>query len=277
MNTACDSSGWSAALDLGFKVQGDRTILAHRAHHGPLMVQKPFYPEGHPCHVYILHPPGGIVGGDQLDISTKIHPSAHAVLTTPAASKFYRSAGIHAKQKQHLHIAKDAALEWLPQETILFSGCYGEISTRVDLSEGARFIGWEVLCLGRPSCGETFGQGDVRHQFELWRDNQPIFIERTRFQGGSPIFNSQWGLVGQPVMGTMILVPVDKKEFEQLRNTIKISAPTLFSVTLLGDVLVCRFLGNETQQARKHFTQVWEIMRPKILDRPHCPPRIWYT
>ena len=97
---------WKAQLDLKFSKSGNRTILSHRKHYGPLQVQKPFYPElNGTCHVYILHPPGGMVGGDRLNIYVDVNSNAHALITTPAAGKFYRSAGPVARQEQIIKVA----------------------------------------------------------------------------------------------------------------------------------------------------------------------------
>src|SRR6187551_1093438 len=115
-------SSWQARLELGFRATAGRTVLAHRRHIGPLMVQRPFYPEGGICHVYLLHPPGGIVGGDSLELQVDAGQGSHALITTPAATKFYR-AGPHPRAvlRQNL-LVKDAVLEWLPQEAIVFDG-----------------------------------------------------------------------------------------------------------------------------------------------------------
>ena len=118
--------GWSANLSLGFQLIEDKTVLAHRARKGPLAVQRPFYPEGGTCHVYLLHPPGGVVGGDSIIINAKVGNQAEALVTTPGATKFYRSAGSIAFQNQNLSISKDGCFEWFPQENIFFPGAPGK-------------------------------------------------------------------------------------------------------------------------------------------------------
>ena len=113
-------AGWQARLDLGFEQRAGRTVLAHKRQFGPLTVQRPFYPEGGPCHLYVLHPPGGVVGGDRLAVSVLVAEGAHALITTPGAAKFYRSAGPRADVVQRLSVDAGGALEWFPQENILF-------------------------------------------------------------------------------------------------------------------------------------------------------------
>ena len=132
---------WKAQLDLKFSKSNNRTILSHRKHFGPLQVQKPFYPEiNGTCHVYILHPPGGVVGGDRLNIYVDVSSNAHALVTTPAAGKFYRSAGPVARQEQIIKIASKGILEWFPSENIIFSGAKAKIQTKVKLAHDSHFV-----------------------------------------------------------------------------------------------------------------------------------------
>src|SRR5438094_9519722 len=111
------AASWKARLSLSFARDGNRSVLAGRSHEGPLVVQKPLYPEGGAiCHAIVVHPPGGIAGGDELALSATVGDGAAALLTTPGAAKWYRSAGPWAKQSVAFDV--EGTLEWLPQETI---------------------------------------------------------------------------------------------------------------------------------------------------------------
>ncbi|MCG7957898.1 MAG: urease accessory protein UreD, partial [Candidatus Thiodiazotropha taylori] len=169
--------GWHAQLKLGFRKTVNRTILSERFRQGPLSVQRALYPEADLCHIYLLHPPGGVVGGDRLDIQVDVTPQANALITTPGAAKFYRSLGPIAHQQQRLDVC-GGSLEWFPQENILFPSAQVELSTEIRLRDGARFIGWEINCLGRPAINERFDPGEADFKFSLWRDDQPLLIER---------------------------------------------------------------------------------------------------
>src|SRR5260221_1887542 len=100
---AC-ASGWQAMLDLRFGHRaGQGSVLSHARHSGPLRVQKPLHPEGPGiCHAVLLHPPGGVAGGDQLQIDVTVEPGAHALLTTPGATRWYKSQGRPAAQRVRL-------------------------------------------------------------------------------------------------------------------------------------------------------------------------------
>lgn len=271
------AEGWQARLELGFKRQGDRSVLAHRLHQGPLMVQRPFYPEGQDCcHVYLLHPPGGVVGGDRLELAVSVQAGARALITLPAAGKFYRSGGAVAEQVQTLAVADGAMLEWLPQETILFDGAVVDSVTRVDLEAGAQFIGWEVLCMGRPASGDWFESGRLRQRFELWRDGQPLYLDRGEWDGAGDEMQARWGLDGQPVLGSMLVTGQFDDELEAMRAELA-EAEGRFALTQLPGVLVCRYLGADAYQARWGFTAIWQRLRPQLGGGEACPPRIWNT
>src|SRR5882672_8293826 len=142
------AQAWKAELRLRFAAEGGRTVLRERRSEGPLVVQKPLYPEGEAvCHAIVVHPPGGIAGGDELDLQVSAATGSHALLTTPGAGKWYRSAGPLARQSLHFDVA--GTLEWLPRETIVFDGAHASFECTVELRNDARYIGWEVLCLGR--------------------------------------------------------------------------------------------------------------------------------
>jgi urease accessory protein len=269
--------GWEAQLELGFEARAGRTVLVRRTHRGPLVVQRPFYPEGGVCHVYLLHPPGGVVGGDQLTVNANVESGGQALITTPAAGKFYRSCGPTATLRQLLRVQSGSALEWLPQETILFAGCQLNMATRVELAADARFIGWEVLCLGRPAANESYSTGACRQRFELWRDGEPILVERALLQGESPMLAAPWGLAGRSVTGTMVATSAGKVQLELVREAVHGRDDDLFSATLLGDVLLCRFLGRQAEAARECFAAAWTAIRPSLLQRQACVPRIWNT
>jgi urease accessory protein len=272
----CDVPGWAAELHLRFAPQDGRTVVRERRHRGPLQVQRAFYPEGADlCHVYLLHPPGGLVAGDALEVRVQVDPGAHVLMTTPAATKVYRgNGGPGATQRHRLGVGAGASLEWLPQETIVFEGGEVELGTRVNLDPAAAvFVGWEILCLGRPAAGERFARGWCRQRLELWRGDRPLCLERASLSGGAPVLDAAWGLRGAPVVGTM-LATGGAFALDQIRA---LESPDLTSATVTEDVLICRYLGASAERARAHFARVWAVVRPALLGRPASPPRIWST
>ena len=270
---------WRARLDLEFSNSNNKTILCHRKHHGPLQVQKPFYPELNGiCHLYILHPPGGVVGGDRLYIFVDVNPNAHALITTPAAGKFYRSAGPVAKQEQVIKVAPKGTLEWLPSENIIFSGAKAHIKTKIELSRDSNFMGWEISCLGRPASNENFSQGELDQRFEIWREGKPLQIERLLLKGGDSSLHAKWGLIGFPVIGSMVCITNDAGLLDSLKNLANASTEQeLFSATQVDDIILCYFLGNSVERARNYFIKAWKIFRQGVIQLEVVEPRIWKT
>src|SRR6266850_7720415 len=248
--------GWRAELALGFERRGTKTVLASRRHDGPLVVQKPLYPEGDAvCHAIVVHPPAGIAGGDELEIAVRAAEDAHALLTTPGAGKWYRSGGVWARQRIELNARDGACIEWLPQETIVYDGALADIRTEVRLADGARFIGWEILCLGRSGSGERFARGACRLQTSLQQNGKALWFERGRIEGGSPLLESQVGLTGAPVCATLLAVaPGLDALLPRCRGARPESGAG--AVTLLPGVLVARYLGSSSESAKRYFTQL---------------------
>ncbi len=263
-------------LDLAYAAGPDRTRLVGRRHSGPLLVQRPFYPEpGGVCHTYVLHPPSGIVGGDELRLTATLAPGTAALITTPGATRCYRSRGPTARIAQSLRVDDGAALEWLPQETLLFDGARVTMRTRVDLAPAARFIGWDIACLGRPACGERYALGTLDLGFELHRAGRPLLLERLRL-GEAPGAVGAPALRGHTVSGCLLATGADPTLLDRVRGTLEASG-ALAGATLLDDVLVCRVLAPGAREARALFEAVWALARTALLGRPPCAPRIWRT
>jgi len=210
---------WSARMELAFAVRQGRTTLTKMRFNGPLRVQRPFYPEAaptsapgrgapsQPCHCCLLHPPGGLVSGDDLCLDVQLEQGTHALLTAPSASKFYAADSCNVAQRQtnNLRVA-GGVLEWLPRETIIYDGARAEMRTTVDLDAASACIGWEMICLGRPAAGETFAGGSVRQSLNLSRQSAPLLHELLRLDGGDALQNGACGLGGQPVSATLFAV-----------------------------------------------------------------------
>jgi urease accessory protein len=280
--------GWRARLALGFEARGGRSCLTHRAHIGPLLVQRAFYPEGlaagvpEPCHVYIIHPPGGIASGDDLRLEVDVRAGAHALLTTPAAAKFYRcgSAGV-ARVEQALRL-ETGALEWLPQESIFYPDAAAELLTTVRLPEPpatAAFIGWEMACLGLPASAQDLNQGSLQLRLELWCGRTPLLLERLNISQQS--LAARWGLGGHVAFGTALAWPADKAALDLALETIARErgdcAELLLACTLIDGVLICRATARRTDRLKTAFVNWWQALRPAILAREAVIPRIWST
>lgn len=274
---AAQPSSWPAELELWFALSAGKTRLVRRRHFGPLVVQRPFHPEKDgTCHVYLLHPPGGVAGGDRLDLRFHVDAGARALLTTPGATKFYRSEHGAGTQSTRIDIGAGAVCEYLPQETIVFDGGDAQMETRISLAPDATYVGWDFLCLGRPAAGERFETGRLSQRIEIRRDGRPIWFERLELHGGSPLMEAAYSLAGQPTWGTMIYAgAVAEDAAEQVRAAIGASA--VFSVSQLEEVVVCRYLGPRVGDGKALFARAWNVLRTLGQGKPANTPRIWAT
>jgi len=267
------SPGWKAQLALEFEAREARTVLQARRQYGPLQVQRPFYPEQDgTCHVYVLHPPAGIVGGDTLEISLRLASQARVLTTTPSATRWYLSRGRQARVTQQASLADGATLEWLPQENLLFNGAHARLSTRIDLRGDAQFCGWEMLGLGRPACAERFVDGSIDFRFELYRESRPVVLERLRSEDGCPP-----GLHGHAAYATFLATAADETTLAAARDVLHDATDTICGATLIDDVLIARGLAAHCEPLKKVFERLWTVVRPLVSRRIAVQPRIWHT
>ncbi len=274
--------GWKATLDLGFVNRGDKTVLKHRSQKGPLAIQRPLYPEGNPCHTYLLHPPGGVVGGDTLQIKAIAERGAQVLITTPGATKFYRSETKYAKQRQILKVEKDSRLEWLPQENIFFPDAYVRMDTEVHLETGAQFLGWEMHCFGRPALNEGFSSGHLVGKTEIYLDGKRLLTEGLNVRGKDNLLKNK-GLLDYQMMGTLY-ISIDDEDFSQLVQSLLINmqqdnkkGAVVIAASQLENLLVIRALGNWSEVILDCFQQVWQAAREHWTGECPYPPRIWAT
>jgi urease accessory protein len=268
---------WQASLTLGFEDDGGTTRLVERRHAGPLRVQKPLYPEGaKTCHAIIVHPPGGVVGGDQLRIDACVGPGAAAFLTTPGAAKWYKANGRVSSQDMQLQAAPGALLEWLPQETIFFDAAEVRLDNQVDLAKEAVYISGEILCFGRTASGETFRSGRVAQRTSIRREGRLIWFEQGALDAGSAAMDGPLGLHGHTVCATLIAAgkPLTPAELAALREC---GAGLRAGASQLKSVLVARLLCDSSETARGWMTRAWRVLRPALTGREALVPRIWNT
>jgi urease accessory protein len=272
------ATGWRASLALGFERRGPRTVLASRSHDGPLVVQKTLHPEGEAvCHAIVVHPPAGIAGGDDLSIAVQAGDGACALLTTPGAGKWYRSAGAWARQRVAIDASPGSCIEWLPQETILYDGSLADIGWEARLAGNARLIAWDILCLARTGSGERYANGHARLETRVVHDGRLVWLERGRLEPGSPVLESAAGLGGRTVVGTM--VALGGAMDDALVAACRAIAPREGegAVTRLPALLVARYRGDESEAAREYFAALWRHVRPVVAGREAATPRIWRT
>jgi urease accessory protein len=267
---------WHARLSLDYRHAAGRTVLA-REHRGPLQVQKALYPEGAAlAHTLIIHPPGGIAGGDALAIEATVHPQAQALVTTPGATKWYKANGRCASQQVALDVA--GGLEWLPQEAIVFNNADVRSAIDIRLHDEAATLGWDIVMLGRAAAGESFTDGCYAQSIRLHDGGRLQWVERTRIAGGDALLDSPIGLAGHHAFGCLWAAGPRWRDadLETLRERLPPEAAPLTRVA--PRLLIARALAHTAPAVRAALTAVWRELRPLVFDgRIAQPPRIWAT
>ena len=283
MNEAA-AAGWKAELSLRYWRDGDAT-RAHDRHEGPLRVLRALYPEGPGvCHHVLVHPPGGVAGGDELRVNVRVEAGAHALITTPGATRFYRSDGAPAAQRAHLHVQAGARLEWLPLEAIAFPGCLADNRVRAELEPGAEMIGWDVLALGLPASNQPFAR-DASGWFRQHLELPGVWLERGRVAAGdAALLDSPVGWAGHRVLATLWLAagePLAAARQEALldaaRGVIDGHAlkPSAGVTAVQPQVIVLRALASGVEPAMDLLMRVRAAWRKQAWALDEEPPRVW--
>jgi urease accessory protein len=272
---------WHAQLTLDYSVETERTVARH-THSGPLRILQSLYPEGDQiCHNVLVHPPGGLVGGDTLDIQVHAHSGSHALITTPGASRFYRSDGQTALQQTHLRLDSGARLEWLPLEAICYSACLAENRLTMDLAPGAELMGWDVTALGLPNANLPFVAGHLRQHIEV----PGIWLERGTLEAGDTrLLDGPAGLAGQRCMASFFFIsgtPLDRQRRQAALDSARAVmrqhplASTAGATSPHPQVVVVRILAPVVEPAMDLLRALRNTWRQLLWDKTPSSPRIW--
>lgn len=284
---------WLASLDLQLEYSSHGTQLTRTKRSGPLTIQKAFYPEGRDCaHLYLLHPPAGIVSGDKLTVGIDVQDQAHGLVTTPGANRFYRartdlSIG-DPKQTQvtNITLGDRAKCEHFPLETIVYNQADGINNVEVKLQKNSMYCGWDMTCLGLPSSSEAFTGGSFTQLNTLYCDDILLYHDRVKIEPSSKIQQHDAGLSNNTVFGTFLAYASDEqvphaKRTEligQLRDLVDThNASELISITDIRQLLVIRYLGQQAHQCKDLFIELWTLIRPIYIEKQAIQPRIWFT
>lgn len=270
---------WEAELRLGYQHNGTRTVLRDCLHRGPLAVQRALYPEGGVCHSHLLHPPGGVVGGDSLNVFVEAKDSAEALITTPGATRFYRSDGRVATLNQSLKVGEDSRLEWLPLENIAFPNAHLVTRTDIQISSHARFAGWEIWTLGQPVSNQAFDKGVIDGMTTISIDEKLVLCERLRVNPAT-LQHSAAALRGYPVVGAMFVYGDAEALSELLKSWwAEQDKPNELElgITYIDGLLAVRALASNTETLFHILTECWLKIRKHWTGATPDVPRIWRT
>lgn len=277
-----DPIRWPARLTLSAARDGSGATRVHARHDGPLRLLKTLYPESDSiAHAVLVHPPGGLVGGDRLDVQIDVQAGAHLLLTTPAATRFYRSNAGEAAQVVYASVGEGARLEWLPQETLAYPSCIARNEVRLSLAPGASLFATEVLGLGLPAAGQHFEAGKLLQHLEItgqWLDRGWLDA------ADKALLDGPCGLAGKRVLGTLVYAQTSALADAEalLTHSRALLAETALSgVTQLagprGAVLLVRVIGDEVETVTLALRRVRALWRERFWGLASSDPRIWAT
>ena len=272
---------WRACLELHYSLESARTVARYR-HDGPLRVLRSLYPEGDTvCHNVLVHPPGGLVGGDTVETQVSVAPGAHGLVTTPGATRFYRSLGEPSRQHVHARLEAGARLEWLPLEALAYNQCQAENRAVFDLAPGAELLGWDITALGLPHEGQAFESGRFVQHIEvpgLWLERGVIDAADHR------LLHSPLGLAGQHCLASLFFAagtPLERARRDAALDAARaaIDAHPLRAragaTSPNSQMVVLRVLAPQAEPAMQLLRQVWRAWRTQLWQLPAEPPRIW--
>jgi urease accessory protein len=273
--------GWQATLAVEYQVEHQRCVARHQ-HQGPLRILKSLYPEGDAvCHNILVHPPSGLVGGDELHIDLTLQTHAHALITTPGATRFYGSDGLTASQHVHAQLEQGARLEWLPLEALAYSGCQAHNQAVFTLAPGSELMAWDVTALGLPHANQPFAQGQFQQHLEIpgvWlerglirADDQRLLVSPLGLNGHTcqaTLVFAQGSAMTDTLRSSVLQIARDMAEAHPLRGQAGVTSPD-------AQLVVLRVLSDQVEPAMDLLKQVWLAWRHQVWALPAVAPRIW--
>ncbi len=279
---------WHAHLELDYCVEtshraAGRTVARHQ-HTGPLRILQSLYPEGDAiCHNVLVHPPGGLVGGDTLKMDISGHGGAHGLITTPGATRFYRSLGEPALQTTRISLHDQARLEWLPLEAICHDGCLAENRLVIDLAPQAEFIGWDITALGLPHASQPFTHGSFCQHIDL----PGVWLERGRIDAtDTRLMDGPLGLDGHRCMASLFFAAGSALARGRREAALDVAREVINGHPLQGSagatspnaqVVVVRVLAPVVEPVAHLLRTIWLAWRRHFWNLPGASPRIWST
>jgi urease accessory protein len=272
---------WHAQLSLDYALERERSVVRYK-HEGPIRILQSLYPEGDAvCHNVLVHPPGGFVGGDVMDIHITAARGSHGLITTPGATRYYRTEQGASINAMTARLQEGARLEWLPQEALAYPGCDAINQITLHLAASAELMAWDVTALGLDHAQSPFNTGCFVQHMEI----PGVWLERGVIDAlDQRLMRSPLGLAGQRCLASLIFASGSPLAHQRVQAALESGrtclddSPLRFSagVTLAApQVMVLRVLAPMTEPAVHLLRRVWAIWRESLWGLDARPSRLW--
>ncbi len=255
-------------LRADFQRVGDKTFAMNIFETGGLRLRCPRVAQG--CEGVLINTGGGVAGGDRASYDFDIGPDARLTLTTQSAEKIYRAQSDPAEIDVALRIGAGAAVEWLPQETILFDGARLNRRLDMDLEETSSLTLLESVVYGRMAMGETAIGGSFRDRWRIRRGRRLIFAEDMKIDGDLT------GALDRPAVGGgarasaifVHIAPDAQARLEEIRARLA-DAPCEVGASAWNGMVVVRLLSPSPEKVRAAIMALLQSFRGRDA------PRVW--
>ncbi len=258
-------------LHVSFRCRDGATVLDELRQAGCLKARFPRSAAIGWAEVVTLNSSGGIAGGDRLDSRFRAASGARVVIAAQAAERFYRAlpGGQLARVRTAIEVADSAAVEWLPQETILFDRCALDRRLDVDLGANAWFVGVEMLVFGRAAMGETVERGSIRDRIRIRRSGRLLLQDMIRLDGAVAA-RLKRPAIAAGARATALLVHVAPDAEGRLDSVRDALAAVEAGASGWDGLLVARILSPDSAKLRAAVVSALAVLRGT---RPI--PRVW--
>lgn len=262
---------------------GGLSRIADLYQHDPCRALMPMPDPGEAFTAVLVTTAGGLTGGDRLRLGVTLEAGAEALCTPQAAEKIYRAEQNSAAADIDigLSVAAGAALEWLPQETILFDGARLDRRVGIDLQDDARLLAGDITVFGRIARGERFAAGRLFDRWQLSLDGRLLWRDAARLEEAGPDAALQHpaGFDGALAQGLILArLPEPALLRDRLRDLLPVAEQpdgALWGTTVIDGLLLVRLLDRDPARLRRQFGLLWAALRPG-LGRMGVMPRHWH-
>lgn len=268
------SVGRAGELVLGYVRQGNKTILSTSRSRSPWHLFPPVDLDGSGCaYTLLVNPSGGLVGGDRLSIQGTLGPQTHVLISTPSASRVYRSLAEISEQTVDLTLQPGAILEWVPEPTIPYAGCRFRQRIHVQLDRGAALLLWDVLASGRMARGERWAFSSLESEVRICTASGGTLLERYRLVPAE----REVGLVREWDYVASIYAVADQMPFEVWSRLEERAATALegLSSRVLGGIsmtavpgVAVKLLARSWPELKRGLEVLWEVVRDQFWGLP---------